>query len=74
MHCLPAHRGEEVTSDVLDGPHSQVLLQAANRVHLQMALLLWLMGGTSSALAPCTLDNSKGQELRNEQIRRPKER
>ena len=45
MHCLPAHRGEEVTSEVLDGPASQVLLQAANRVHFQMALLLWLMGG-----------------------------
>jgi ornithine carbamoyltransferase len=45
MHCLPAHRGEEVTSEVLDGPHSQVLLQAANRVHFQMALLLWLMVG-----------------------------
>jgi ornithine carbamoyltransferase len=45
MHCLPAHRGEEVTSEVLDGPCSHVLLQAANRVHFQMALLLWLMGG-----------------------------
>jgi ornithine carbamoyltransferase len=45
MHCLPARRGEEVTSEVLDGPCSQVLLQAANRVHFQMALLLWLMSG-----------------------------
>jgi ornithine carbamoyltransferase len=45
LHCLPAHRGEEVTSEVLDGTSSQVLLQAANRVHFQMALLLWLMGG-----------------------------
>ena len=45
MHCLPAHRGEEVTSEVLDGRHSQVLLQSANRVHLQMALLVWLVGG-----------------------------
>ncbi len=51
LHCLPAHRGEEVTSEVLDGPHSQVLLQAANRVHLQMALLLWLIGG-QPALVP----------------------
>ncbi len=48
MHCLPAHRGEEVTSEVLDGPSSQVLLQAANRVHFQMALLLWLMGGKAA--------------------------
>ena len=44
LHCLPAHRGEEVTSDVLDGPHSQVIPQAANRLHFQMALLLWLLG------------------------------
>jgi ornithine carbamoyltransferase len=44
LHCLPAHRGEEVTSGVLDGPHSQVIPQAANRMHFQMALLLWLTG------------------------------
>ena len=44
LHCLPAHRGEEVTSGVLDGPHSQVIPQAANRMHFQMALLLWLLG------------------------------
>jgi ornithine carbamoyltransferase len=44
LHCLPAHRGEEVTSAVLDGPHSQVIPQAANRMHFQMALLIWLLG------------------------------
>jgi ornithine carbamoyltransferase len=44
LHCLPAHRGEEVTSGVLDGPQSRVIPQAANRMHFQMALLLWLMG------------------------------
>ena len=44
LHCLPAHREEEVTSGVLDGLHSQVLLQAANRLHFQMALLVWLLG------------------------------
>jgi ornithine carbamoyltransferase len=43
LHCLPAHRGEEVTSDVLDGPRSRVLIQAANRLHFQKALLLWLL-------------------------------
>ncbi len=43
MHCLPAHRGEEVTSDVLDGDRSVVFQQAGNRLHAQKALLEWLL-------------------------------
>jgi len=44
LHCLPAHRGQEITEDVLDGPHSGVWDQAENRLHAQKALLLWLLG------------------------------
>jgi ornithine carbamoyltransferase len=44
MHCLPAHRGEEVTADVVDGPLSVVFDQAENRLHVQKALILHLLG------------------------------
>jgi ornithine carbamoyltransferase len=44
MHCLPAHRGEEITDEVADGPHSLVFPQAHNRLHAQKALLAHLIG------------------------------
>jgi ornithine carbamoyltransferase len=44
LHCLPAHREEEITSEVLDGPQSAAWDQAENRLHLQKALLEWLLG------------------------------
>jgi ornithine carbamoyltransferase len=44
MHCLPAHRGEEVTADVLESRSSVVFDQAENRLHAQKALLLMLLG------------------------------
>jgi ornithine carbamoyltransferase len=45
LHCLPAHRGEEITDDVMEGPHSAVWDEAENRLHVQKAIMATLMGG-----------------------------
>jgi ornithine carbamoyltransferase len=48
MHCLPAHRGEEITSAVMDGPRSLIWEQSENRLHIQKALLVELLGGVAA--------------------------
>jgi ornithine carbamoyltransferase len=45
MHCLPAHRGQEVTASVIDGPSSAVWDEAENRLHAQKGILAWCLGG-----------------------------
>lgn len=50
MHCLPAHRGQEITNEVADGPHSRLFIQAENRMHAQAAILVeLLLGGDPDA-------------------------
>ena len=61
MHCLPAHRGEEITSSVLDGPRSRVWMQAANRLPAVRGLLAWLAsGGSGSELRRNLLGSESG--------------
>ncbi len=60
LHCLPAHRGDEITAGVLDGPASLVWDQAENRLHAQKGLLAWLIGGDLAGGDPAGGDTGGG--------------
>ena len=64
LHCLPAHRGDEVTNDVIDSPRSTVFQEAENRLHAQKAILLEMMSGTSMLQGSKPLKRRKGGRQR----------
>jgi len=74
LHCLPAHRGEEITEEVIEGPHSGVFPQAENRLHLQKAVLYELMvatGGAARKPSPSKASARKSAVRKASTARRP---
>jgi ornithine carbamoyltransferase len=62
LHCLPAHRGEEVAEDVIEGRQSRVWDQAENRLHVQKAIMATLMGSSESGEEKMVRDKNRSRK------------
>ncbi|MBI4500262.1 MAG: ornithine carbamoyltransferase [Gemmatimonadetes bacterium] len=71
LHCLPAHRGEEVAPEVIDGPQSRVWDQAENRLHVQKAVMATLIGGSAGRRVGGSSARGKGKNRRQRSKRTP---
>jgi ornithine carbamoyltransferase len=71
LHCLPAHRGEEIAAEVVDGPQSRIWPQAANRMHAMRGLLAWLTGAGSAGPAQPVGPAQPGQPAQSGQPAQP---
>ena len=69
MHCLPAHRGEEITSAVMDGPRSLIWEQSENRLHVQKALLVGLLDGLEARMSEELYERYKDALRRTSAVR-----
>lgn len=71
LHCLPAHRGEEITEEAMEGPQSAVFDQAENRLHLQKAVLYELLGASGKRIVPASKKATRNTASTRKAARKP---